>query len=434
MTIKIRYYLQIFFVLPLLLSCSKTTSIPIPTAESSPSSTPTIPAKSECPKGKNLSELTFPETTESLKGLILTYLNNGGNPLTLPEAFNSLALNSDQSIALKIVSVDISGDNLDEIIALAELRNETVVHKTVVWFFSCFSGAYEEVGYIDGAASSFDPKFISIEDLNGDNVPEVVIQLSWRVGCLEKFFVIGWNKSKAVDYLAPDGVLSFLSPNWFDCETSLSIQDQDKDGQKELVFTGEEQVGKFRHDIPLRKFIYEYEAVDMQNYVRMSEQYRQSPYRFYVLADAERALKRQQNGLADENYRLAESLYRKVVNDETLLDVAPYTSLNRFSKNYTTAFALFRLVIMDATVGVKGVTVTTNNLLDELAQKFPEGKSGHEFSEAANLFVEKIKEGKSDSVACSNVSVWIDETYPELQSNFDWGSVLTYDSGTFCPY
>ena len=434
MTIKIRYYLQIFFVLPLLLSCSNTTLIPSPTIETSPSSTATIPTKLECPKGKNLPELTFPETTESLKGLILAYLNNGGDPLTLSEALNSLALNSNQGIALNIISVDISGDNVGEIIALAELRNETVVHKTVVWVFSCFSGVYEEAGYIDGEASSFDPKIISIEDLNGDNVPEVILQLSWGVGCSEKFFVIGWNKSKAVDYLAPDGVLDFLSPNWFECETSLSIQDQDKDGQKELVFTREEQVGRFRNEIPLRKFIYQYEVADMQNYVRMSEQYQQSPYRFYILADAERALKRQQNGLADENYRLAESLYRKVVDDETLIDVPPYPLLNKFSKNYTTAFALFRLVIMDATVGVKGATATTNHLLEEFAQKFPEGTPGHEFSEAANLFIEKIKEGKSDSVACSNVSVWIDKTYPELQANFDWGFVLTYDSGTFCPY
>src|SRR5512145_974353 len=155
MTIKIRHCLQIFFVLPFLLSCSNTMSIPTSTAESSPNSIPTISTKSECPKGENLSELTFPESAESLKGLILTYLNSGGDPLKLPKAFDSLALNSNQSIALKIFSVDISGDNVDEIIALAELKNETIVHKTVVWVFSCFSGAYEEAGYIDGEASSF---------------------------------------------------------------------------------------------------------------------------------------------------------------------------------------------------------------------------------------------------------------------------------------
>lgn len=251
--------------------------IPTPTAESSPSSTPTVPAKSECPKGKNLSELTFPETTESLKGLILTYLNNGEDPLTLPEAFNSLALNSNQGIALKIITVDISGDNVDEIIALAELRNETVVHKTVVWIFSCFSGAYEEVGYIDGEASSFDPKIISIEDLNGDNVPEAVIQLSWRVGCSEKFFVVGWNKSKAVDYLAPDGILDFLSPNWFECETSLMISDQDSNNQKELIFTGETQKDKTGNNMSLQKFIYIYELANMQSYVRVSEEYQDVP-------------------------------------------------------------------------------------------------------------------------------------------------------------
>lgn len=400
--------------------------MPTTMTESSPYSTPTIPAKSECPKGESLSELTFPESAESLKGLILTYLNNGGDPLTLPETFNSLAPNSNQSIALKIISVDISGDYVNEIIALAELRNETLVHKTVVWIFSCFSGAYEEAGYIDGEASSFDPKIISIEDLNGDNVPEVVIQLSWRVGCSEKFFVIGWNKSKAVDYLASDGVLDFLSLNWFECETSLSIQDQDKDNQKELVFTGEMQVGRFRDDIPLRKFIYTYEVADIQNYVRVSEQYQESPYRFYLLADAERALKLQ-------NYRLAESLYRRAVEDETLLDVAPYPHLTDFSKSYAIAFALFRLTTIDATKAA-GLGVTTDSLLEELAKKFPEGKPGHEFSEAANLFVKQIAEGKSSSVACSNVSIWIDETYPELRDMFDWGFVLTYDSGTLCPY
>ena len=255
-----------FFVLPFLVSCG------ISTAEKTPISNPTIPVKSECGRGGNLSKLTFPESTESLKGLILTYLNNGGDPLTLPEAFDNLAPNSSQSIALKIIYVDISGDNVDEIIALAEVRNKAIVHKTVVWVFSCFSGAYTQAGYVDGAASSFDPKIIAVEDLNGDNVPEVVIQLSWRVGCLEKFFVIGWNQSKAIDYLASDGVLNFLSPAWFECETLLTFQDQDNDNQKELIFTGETPVG---NDNQLRKFIYTYEVANMQNYVRVSEQYQE---------------------------------------------------------------------------------------------------------------------------------------------------------------
>jgi hypothetical protein len=169
----------------------------------------------------------------------------------------------------------------------------------------------------------------------------------------------------------------------------------------------------------------------MQTYLLASEQYEPSPYRIYVLVDAEKALKLQ-------DYGLAKSLYRKAIDDETLLDLAPYGYLAGFiegetyPKEYVTAFALFRLVTVQAEIRITGNT--TNKTLVELNQKFPEGKPGYEFSEAANLFVKKIKEGKSVSVACSYVSVFIDEKYHYLQSNFDWSLALTYDNGTLCPY
>ncbi len=239
-----------------------------------PINTEIVQSKAKCPELTAYTYPVFPEGITTLRVHILTYLNRGGDPQKLSEALNGLIRHQGQRIMLRIIPVDINGDGINEIVVLTELLADKDPHETAVWIFSCSAGKYKDVGPTMGGPFSYDPKIMTVEDINGDHVPEIIFHLGFAgSGCLEEYHVVGWSKSEVIDY---------LTDNFFPCETKLEVQDENQDKRKKLVFTGEIQAYKVKNLNPsnlgsMMKFIYTYELIDAQTYGRVSEQYQPLP-------------------------------------------------------------------------------------------------------------------------------------------------------------
>lgn len=420
----------IVFLALFISSCNNVTPKPSITF-TPPSESPTnipIEEKLGCPKAGTPSDVNLPENLnddsvgEAIYKFIFKYLNEGGNPQNLPEALIS-KMPAKFELRLQITPLDMNGDNIDEL--LISIRHNPNSSYSLI--FHCSSGYYLEAG-------GFGSEILSIEDLNGDKNPEIVFRSYWHgSGCLEYFTVAGWSKTgdggRAIDYFFRPDTPEMRA---FPCGTELHIQDLDNDGQKELTFTGVDNI--WHTGLPGREFSYLYEVSDMQSYLKVSEKYINPASRAYVLADAQKAL--------DESLGLHDTdtieLYEKAANDETLQD---YPSLGYkekdgqpHAKEYTTAFALFRLVTIYGG-GRFGVDQPeTTSTIEVLNKRFPSGVPGSEFVDIAKLFISEREAGKIPSIACSVVSLYIEQKYPNLEQEFIWPGVLYYDNGTICPY
>lgn len=422
----------IIFVTLFISSCSNAT--PSPTSTIVPASETPANSILDCPITGTPSEVHMPENLydftsgETLSDTIIKYLNEGGNPEGLPETFLSRAPTK-LKLSLQMIPLDLNRDNINELLVeVNHALSDYPYNASSLVIFSCHSGLYQEVGNF---ASD---EIVSIEDLNRDTNPEIVIHWSWYgSGCLEFYEIAGWNSKapKVIGYLDPQT----SSGKGFPCGTELHIQDLDHDGQKELTFTGWEQV---RHSgLPERRFVQLYEISDMQTYRAVSKKYMTSPSRVYVLADAQKALDEYPSG----PYSKAIYLYERAANDKSLQDhpSADY-SINKtdeqsYTTEYTTAFALFRLVtIYGGGSWLYRDELQATNTIESLSQRFPKGTPGSEFVEIAKLFMNEQKAGKSPSISCSVVSLHIDQEYPNLEQELQWPGVLDYDNGTICPY
>lgn len=432
---KIRNIFSALFVAFTVVSCVPA-SKPVPTITARPPrSTPPLIAtasRSECPTAKTPFEdtnLIVDQNGESIRMTILRYLNQGADPQAVSNAIISQAP-TEMKLALEVIPLDLNGDGLDELVAKVQYALDDYPYgNSFISIFICYAGHYREAGHF---ASD---EILSIEDLNGDDNPEIVTHWSWfGSGCLEFYSIVGWggdqSDGKAIDYLDPKR----LHQEAFPCRTELNISDSDQDGQKELIFTGSENI---RHSIvPDRGFIYSYEVIDMQTYLRVSEEYTPSPSRVHVLAEAEQALSESPYG----PFTHAIELYQKAANDEKLEDypssVYYYTFQNKesHSKEYTTAFSLFRLVTIFGGTSLSADELKTAETRQILRERYKEEEPGSEFIVLANLFVSEIEAGKSVSIACSVVSLHIEHEYPDLEKEFNWSPVLFYDNGTICPY
>jgi hypothetical protein len=398
----------------------------------SPTNTPTE-SKSGCPKAGTPSDMNIPENLdndtvdEAIYKFILNYLHEGGSPQNLPEALVS-KMPAKFGLSLQITPLDMNGDNINELL-INITRNP---HKdSYSLIFHCSSGYYLEAGGFGG-------EILLIEDLNGDKNPEIVFRSYWHgSGCLENYDVVGWSKmgggGQAVNYLKPD---YFPLSNYFPCGTELHIQDKDNDGQKELTFTGIEDAWDSAHSgLPGREFSYSYEARDMQTYIKVSEKYTTSPARVHVLADAQKALDESRGLLPSD----AIELYEKAINDETLNDFPSTRDKKKkeglsHAKEYTIAFALFRLVTIYYDIDRSIDEAKIKSIVETLNNKFPVGTPGSEFADITRLYIRELNDGKTQSIACSVVSLYIEQKYPNLENEFSWPGVLYYDNGTICPY
>jgi len=126
----------------------------------------------ECPQKGIPSNVVFPEDRNELEGIIRKYLNEGGESQNLLNQFNRLKppYKYELENRLEFISVDITGDSVDELIVIADFywdEESGTQHESIVWVYRCSAGTYQEGLYIAGGYFGWNPQVVSVEDLNG---------------------------------------------------------------------------------------------------------------------------------------------------------------------------------------------------------------------------------------------------------------------------
>lgn len=397
-------------------------------------STPTLKSQVICPSSGSPSNPMAPSQMNILwiKETINDYLDQGGSP---EETLSELTLPKYGNLKIEMNRVDIDNDGIDELIFSSGVlfpTNGSTGVDSGLWLFRCENYKYKVIYQIVTLGSyEGNPRLVDAVDLNNDKQKEIIIRSTWRgSGCLQSFFIASLEKGKS--YLTH----LLNKSEYFPCDTEFAIGNDDINGNKEVLFMGKSDA---RYDAVAgiqRDFIDTY-ILNNKVYILKSHEYLPSPYRVYAIYEAQQALDK------GDVYHAIE-FYDKAAHDQTLLDVDSVAfryaenlpqnlSKKDHPKEYVSAFALFRLVVLHLQVNQEQ---KSTSMLKELEENYPSGKVGSEFTEAAQLFVEHFKSGEKPFLSCQAVSSMIENKYPFLEWHFRWSTwtYFEYTNRRLCSY
>ncbi len=395
-----------------------TTPFPTATPRPIPTSTPTATPNFNCPEPGTVAPFSQPQNIPELREALLLYLNAGGQWDDL------MSLLENWRFEHEIVPINMNGDDVWETVVHVNVANN-YENDIATWVFHCRDNQYQAIFQIWWGMYRFH-RYSFVDDLNNDGNFEIVMIGGFAgSACDLEPTLLGWEGNVVVDY----------SPLEIDLGCSLedrvTLEDLDGDGVKELIVAG---VTVLHMEMAPLRGITQTFALQEQVYTLISTVYGPSNLRIHILDDAQRAFDAQ-------NFILAIELYDRVAHDDTLTDVSSYNFPDRFfpddpslphdsPNEYQRAFALFRLASIYQVVGdVAGVEMT----LAELDNTFSEGTVGGEFTVLAHLLIDQLNNNESPVLACSVVTSFIEENYPDLDRHFWWGvGIATYDAETFC--
>lgn len=393
----------------MLLGCAQTTpeftpSVPTSTLKPLPTNTELPPSESPteapvCPAINPEVEFFPPEDDGETGDTILSYINDGGDPHEINFFFDQYRLKT-----LDLISADLNDDGLNEIIVAGTLPPEfNSTNEGAIYIFGCKNKSYElKVKFnIDRISNA---NIIRTEKLLNEQPHQVIIHYQ---------LLAGWGAYYiAVGLLNGEWRVIFRDSEFF---PKIVVFDEEGDGNKEIAI----------HSIttatqgPQREMISTFKW-DGKSYTLVSNQLMPGTTRVEYLDDA-------QSSLDQGDISMAIAYYDRAAHDEALHDFLSREewSSNRteLSRNYQISFALFRLAILWFSTGDEE---TGKSVLYDLTEQFPKNVPGYEFAEAAKIFHEQTARGASPPQACSRVTVFFTEKFPDLNIHIgNWGTSVT---------
>ena len=163
-----------------------------------------------------------------------------------------------------------------------------------------------------------------------------------------------------------------------------------------------------------------------------------------MLQDAQIAFEAGDTNLALQHYWRAASLgylknsfswYEFETMQVELSDMTSITKAREVARQYQTAFAYFRALVIGASAN------HPNSLqiqVDEIGRKYPAEKPGHEFAELALVFQTEFVKSTDKARACQQVNALVDSQYPNLIGPNghvgNWGDEGEFTIDVACPY
>jgi len=340
-----------------------------------------------------------PTSNNEIADKILVFLNSGGDLKQINLYFAQFQLKT-----LDVIAADLNGDGLNEIIVAGALPLELESPgQGVIYILGCKQKSYEIDKQFDfqNIASA---DILRTEKLLADYPQQAIIRYDQ---------ISGWSSSIIA--------IGFMNGNWqivFDDDDlfpELVVFDQDSDGNKEISIHSLTTATQGPH----RKMISTFKW-DGKQYALISDQLMPGTTRVDYLDDAQRALDQ-----GDISMSIA--YYDRAAHDSSINNFASRGEIvNRqtdLAGNYQISFALFRLYTLWSSVHDYD---NASFMIKELEEQFPINMPGNEFLQAAQTFEQKIAQGKNPKEACSAVSSFLTQNYPDINIHIgDWGMMVT---------
>lgn len=190
----------------------------------------TIHPDSRCQSSRATASFSTPSEPDLLEFELLNNLNNGSSIDAIITELQRLGTSAIYKW------IDFNGDRLNELVLALEYEHQNVTHESTVWVFQCNNGVYTSVskgtvGFL-GGFYEYNPRFLYMGDVNGDQLPDLVTQLTFGgSGCQENFAVISWSKGQIRNLLPSDSKA-------FPCETRLEVRQIVASEPPEIVLSG----------------------------------------------------------------------------------------------------------------------------------------------------------------------------------------------------
>lgn len=373
---------------------------------------------------------------------ILDFLNKGGSPKAVVEAFNK----GFEGGRLESFQQDLTNDTVPELII-----GDFLLH-----VFGCKNGHYELLLKVDPGnwvIKYSDLRFV--EDMNINGIPDLVVS-EW-VGDInlyvpETYRILEWNGSTFKDLIiqpefesrygagnAKDGQV-WIDGVWSYSETTVKkveVSDIDGNGTKELILRGglpghpdTQRHGPWRGETDIYMW-------NGEGFVFYSGEPAPPVYRFQAVQDADYAF-------FDGNYDKAVELYQDVIFSDKLdwWSTDKYIHINRAfdailnglatptplppddtEYNYLSAYARYRIMLIYVK---RGWLSEAKVIYDNLQGQYALGKEGHVFAELATTFWNEYQNSNNLSSSCEKA---IDFTNENVFEIFNYvGSVKTDES------
>jgi hypothetical protein len=320
--------------------------------------TPTIPgvftAPAICPPYGSPTLPERPPAFTQYPEIIVQYLSAGG-PSTILEATLRGWEAITETTGLVRADRDFTGDGVPEIfMVLVDPQYANLSPQPGdLYVFGCEEGAYRLLLQAGYAPDHGAPRIISADDINGNWLNDLVytIPMCDNQVCTEQVRLVQWSMTLGnFSDLAHDDIIVPIP--------EIFVADRDEDGLGELIITNgalpDPEAGPPR----IVTQVWHWDGVA---YVLSETIAPQTPYRIHVVHDADAALE-------TGDYEAALALYDQVITDDALLS---WTLADE--RQYLTAYALYREVLIYAAQGNVGTAQTT---LDRLTAEFASAQPG----------------------------------------------------------
>lgn len=355
--------------------------------------TPTSPS-AVCPPPSS-PVLARPAGFQEYPDAIQAYLSAGGDLDTLESkltAWSALPDAEDQ-----VVSADLNGDSVDEIIlAVVDPEGHVMTRPGVLLVLECSERAYIRL-YREGSGETeaFDPsiRIVDVDDLTMDGLSEVVyvLRTCGAHTCYERLKVLGWQDAQLVNLMG--GTLDLPYPSY---EIEL--------GRIEATSGGIGSVGAE----PQRAYT-EIWTWNGTVFTRTKTVHEPPVYRYHALLDADRAL-------WSGDYVTAVEAYHLVIEDNTLKEWGGVTGMMTPAEERAqlSAFSHWRLVLSYLLMDKPGDAQVT---YDSLRREYQVGAS-RDVVWMAETFWEAYRRTGSVSEGCAVVLANV-ESYPSVLDFFN---------------
>jgi hypothetical protein len=316
--------------------------------------------------------------------VILAYINSGATPDELDRALYDAGVGN-QPVAL--VSGDMTGDGkLDLVVSIFDPQSTDIPPAGTLLIYICQDAKYTFV-HVDASDPGWSaPGIRYSQDINADGRMELITS-SIACGahtCYEEVKALVWNGLAFENRL--EGISDDLP------YPDIQITDYDGDGIFDIEITGS-GIGSLGAG-PQRNITRVWKFDPGTGYWVVGEEIAgYSDYRLHVLHDADDSTKRGE-------YDVAQVLYRRVIDDPSLLDwVDPPIEQKNLG-----AYAHFRIVALNT---LRGKTGDAQAILDVMMERYPQGSPQYAYVEMAAGYMSTFVSAGVDG-ACAAASTYAD--------------------------
>jgi hypothetical protein len=388
--------------------------------------TPTIPgvftAPAICPASGSPTLPERPPAFTQYPEIIVQYLSAGGPPTILEATLRGWGAITG-AVGLVRADRDFTGDGVPEVLmVLIDPQYASAVPQPGdLFIFGCEEGTYRLLLQVGYAPDRGVPRIISADDINGNWLNDLVYTIPTCDDqvCTEQVRIVQWSLTLGnFADLAHDDIIEPY-PEVF-------VADVDEDGLGEVIVTNGASPDPEAGPPRIVTQIWHWDGA---SYVLSETIAPETPYRIHVIHDADAA---SETG----DYEAALALYEQAINDDELLS---WTLPDE--RQYLTAYALYREVLIYAAQGNVGTAQTTlDRLTAEFAPPQPDGGEpagsppGSVFVSLAEVFWGDFAVNRDVSMACT-LTVARARMYPEaleVLNSFGYAN-RRYVASDLCP-